>query len=175
MERKKQATRLPKYATMKSLNGSLFLSLLLFFCCESKSQNQKDNVTKQPVKNLLAFYSPATQFILDSVSCDLDGDQSKDLLLVLDNVKNKVENAQHQAPLPIILLLGSPNGYKQFASNSKIVEDLDDDCSADGYQKVVAKSNYLQLKALYAKTCFMLPNTPPLNLIRVKIQSFCTN
>lgn len=130
---------------------SLIISIIITQL-NSFSQGQKS----QHFYNSLNEVISSQQFILDKVICDFNNDKIKDYILVVDEKKNNLENAQHQAPLPILIIQGVKTGFKLWKKNEHIVEDLDDNCPADGFQKIVSKLNYFTVESTVCQDNFYL-------------------
>ncbi|MPS72950.1 MAG: DUF3828 domain-containing protein [Chryseobacterium sp.] len=84
-------------------------------------------------------------YVLDSVNLKIQTDVYK--ICVLEKLKNKnKENIQHNSN-PIILY---KNGNK-ITENKNLIFLYNDNCPADGFQKVVSKHNYFTIEQSYCK------------------------
>ena len=71
-------------------------------------------------------------------------------ILALEKKINDKENAQHNSLL-IIILKKFNNEFIEAKSNKNIVFKYDDNCPADGFQKIVVKNNYFTIEQVYCK------------------------
>lgn len=88
-------------------------------------------------------------FVLDSNKVGYNNDHYQINVLEKINKKN-VENIQH-TNLPIII---KKNG-NDFLRNSNLIFEYDDNCPADGFQRIISKNNYFTIEQTYCKD-FML-------------------
>lgn len=76
-------------------------------------------------------------------------------VVVLEKTENKYkENPQHNS-LPIVI---KKQDGKVYAENDQIIFKYDDNCPADGFQRLVAKDNFFTVEQTYCKD-FMFVNS----------------
>lgn len=86
---------------------------------------------------------------MDSNTIEYNNDHYK--INVLEKISKKnVENIQH-TDLPIII---KKNG-NDFLRNSNLTFEYDDNCPAEGFQRIISKDNYFTIEQTYCKD-FML-------------------
>ncbi|EKT3967232.1 hypothetical protein NTJ12_002317 [Flavobacterium psychrophilum] len=119
--------------------------IIFFFCILSLNSCFGQNESDQ--KQTLGFNIPTGMYILDSAILNWKDQAFK--ILALEKKANK-ENTQHNS-LQIIILKKVENEFIEVKSNKNIVFKYDDNCPADGFQKVVVKNNYFTIEQVYCK------------------------
>jgi hypothetical protein len=119
-------------ALQKNGNGNYLINNIL----NDEYLNFKDDTSK---KEQNGFY------VLDSINLNTQTDTYK--ISVLEKIENKnKKNAQHNSN-PIILY---KNG-KKIAQNNNLIYPYNDNCPADGFQRIVSKNNYFTIEQTYCK------------------------
>lgn len=119
-------------ALQKNGNGNYLINNIL----NDEYLNFKDDTSK---KEQNGFY------VLDSTNINIQKDVYK--ISVLEKIENKnKKNAQHNSN-PIILY---KNGKKIVQSNN-LIHPYNDNCPADGFQRLVSKNNYFTIEQSYCK------------------------
>jgi hypothetical protein len=104
--------------------------------------------SKSDQKQTLDFKIPVGMYILDSAMLNWKDQVFK--ILALEKKANDKENAQHNSLL-IIILKKVENEFIEVKSNKNIVFKYDDNCPADGFQKIAVKNNYFTIEQVYCK------------------------
>lgn len=88
-------------------------------------------------------------FRLDSTQINLGENKYKILILEHQYKKNQ-KNFQHNSN-PVYILKKINEEYVKKAENTKIICSYNDNCTADGFQKIVSKNNYFTIEQNYCK------------------------
>ena len=137
-----------------------FLLLSGFACwgCTSNGQASESMAEEQPapVQNQAAepltlppadAELPAGYYAFDSASFNLDGDAWPDKLRALEPQSNKKANSTYHPVVVYQLLRGTgKNSFTRWAENKILLSQLENDCPADGYQRMVAKPPYFTIE-----------------------------
>ncbi|GAA5084093.1 hypothetical protein GCM10023210_03490 [Chryseobacterium ginsengisoli] len=95
------------------------------------------------------YILPKNYFKLDSTQINLEKDKYE--ILILENNKKKDQkNFQHNSN-PIEILRKTEKGYIEKAKNNKLIFAYNDNCPADGFQRIVSKNNYFTIEQTYCK------------------------
>lgn len=98
--------------------------------------------------NAAASVNQDRLYVLDSTQMILKDRILK--ILVLEKPDRKEENAQH-SDLKITILQEGAKGFVTLYTNQKIVPQLDGNCPADGFMKIVSKDNYFTIEQTFCK------------------------
>ena len=100
------------------------------------------------------FHAQSSNFYnLDSATIAFNKNNYKVVVLEKTEKKNQ-DNPQHNS-LPIII---KKQDGSEYAKNNNLVFKYNDNCPADGFQRLVAKNNYLTIEQTYCKD-FMFVNS----------------
>lgn len=150
-------------------NRLLYAFLILFISCKGDAQkntsaeeipsvnnhsykanfpdeSKQDNTTDHN-QTLSGLYT------LDSAKISLNNNSFKVVVLEKTEKKNQ-ENPQHNS-LPVVIKKQDGNVY---AKNDQIIFKYNDNCPADGFQRLVAKGNFFTVEQTYCKD-FMFVNS----------------
>lgn len=118
------------------------LMLILLFSSKGEAQKIKDQETKKSSEI-------SNSYILDSSK--ISSNQNNYKIIVLEDIKKKnQENPQHNS-LPIIIKKESKNGDQDFLKNNQLIFKYNDNCPADGFQKLVSKNNFFTIEQTCCK------------------------
>lgn len=108
------------------------------------------NQGKEPLALPLAdadITVPAGYYAFDSATFNLDGDTWPDKLRALEPQANKKGDGTYHPVVVYQLLRGTgKNSFTRWAENEILLNQLGDNCPADGYQRIVAKPPYFTIE-----------------------------
>ena len=87
---------------------------------------------------------------LETINHDFNGDGIKDRIEIHENIKTEDKYRKEHSYLPLKLLKGNTNeNFIDWGNNIGAILDIGDNCSADGYQRIVCKDKFFTIEQVF--------------------------